>query len=248
MQIDQTNVTVKIDDTNPFGGSEPNELDTEDIEDELRHIKEEKRLIKEENKKIEEAKQKLLEEDKKRKEEEEKRRIAEEEIRKKTMEDEKKRLEDEKKRLEEKREREEREKKEEEERRIKEALNKYREDYTKPSSSSTPLSLASLSTNDDDQIDLISSMRKLIEKNRKVKSLQRTLMEVIEKLHNTLVVQHTESDLEQRAQAVLKSFDEEFSNLLNVAEEKAHISHDSNLFSTICQNIKNDLVLISDWF
>ena len=58
-------------------------------------------------------------------------------------------------------------------------------------------------------------------------------MEVTNKLHSTLVVQHTESYLEQRAQSVLKSFDEEFTNLLNVAEEKAQISHDANFFSTI---------------
>ena len=41
---------------------------------------------------------------------------------------------------------------------------------------------------------------------------------------------------------MLKSFDEEFTNLLSVAETKAQISHDANLFSTICQNIKNDLI------
>ena len=41
---------------------------------------------------------------------------------------------------------------------------------------------------------------------------------------------------------MLKSFDEEFKNLLNVAESKAHMSHDANLFSNICQNIKNDLI------
>ena len=41
---------------------------------------------------------------------------------------------------------------------------------------------------------------------------------------------------------MLKSFDEEFTNLLNVAEAKVQISHNANLFSTICQNIKNDLV------
>ena len=41
---------------------------------------------------------------------------------------------------------------------------------------------------------------------------------------------------------MLKSFDEEFTNLLNFVESKAQISHNANLFSTICQNIKNDLI------
>ena len=70
-------------------------------------------------------------------------------------------------------------------------------------------------------------------------------MEVTDRLHSTLstlAVQHIEVDLEQRAQVVLKSFDEEFTNLLSVAEAKAQISHDANLFSTICQNIENDLI------
>ena len=44
---------------------------------------------------------------------------------------------------------------------------------------------------------------------------------------------------------MLKYFDEEFTNLLNVAESKAQISHDANLFSTICQNIKNDLISLN---
>ena len=67
-------------------------------------------------------------------------------------------------------------------------------------------------------------------------------MEVTDRLHTTLTVQHTESDLKLRTQELLKSFNEEFTNFLNVAEVKAQISHDANLFSTICQNIKNDLV------
>ena len=53
MQIDQTNVTINIDDTKPFGGSKPNVLDIEDIEDKLKQIEEEKRLKEVENKKIE---------------------------------------------------------------------------------------------------------------------------------------------------------------------------------------------------
>lgn len=40
-------------------------------------------------------------------------------------------------------------------------------------------------------------------------------MEVTDKLHSTLAVQHT--NLEQRVEEMLKSFDEEFTNLLNVA-------------------------------
>ena len=67
-------------------------------------------------------------------------------------------------------------------------------------------------------------------------------MEVFDRLYSTLIVQHTELDPIQRAQLVLKYFHEEFTNFLNVVEVKAQISHDANLFSTICQNIKNNFV------
>ena len=54
MKIDQTNVTLNIDDTNPFGGSKPNAPNTEDAKDKLKHIEEDKRLIEIENKKSKE--------------------------------------------------------------------------------------------------------------------------------------------------------------------------------------------------
>lgn len=188
-------------------------------------------LLEEEKRKIEETKKKFLEDEMKRKLEEEKKRVVEEEMKKKTQGDKKKILEEEEK----EKERKEREEKEEVEK-------KQREDDTKPSSLSTLLSLASLTTKGDDQNDLISSFSKLIQKKNIVKSLQRTLMEVTNRLHSTLAVQHIEVDPKQRAHVVLKSFDEEITNLLNVAETKTQISHDANLFRTICQNIKNDLI------
>lgn len=72
-------------------------------------------------------------------------------------------------------------------------------------------------------------------------------MEVVDRLHSTLTVQHIEVDLEQREQGVLKSFHEEFTNFLSVLEIKTQISHDANLFSTICQNIKNDLISLDTY-
>ena len=74
----------------------------------------------------------------------------------------------------------------------------------------------------------------------------KTLMEVIERLHSTLAVQHTEENVEQRIHVVLKSFDEEFMNFLSVVEAKAQILHDANSFSTIYQNIKNDLISLDN--
>ena len=111
MKIDQTNVTLNIDDTNPFGGSEPNVPNTENVEEKLKQTEEEKRLIEVEKKKIEEAKYTFLEEDQKRKQDEDNKRIAEEE---------RKTKEEEKKRSEEKKEREDKERKEEKEKKAKE--------------------------------------------------------------------------------------------------------------------------------
>lgn len=96
MKIEQTNVTLNIDDTNPFGGSEPNILDIKDVEEKLKQFEEETRLIEIEKKKIEEANQQLFEEDRKRKEDEDNRRIAKEERKMKIEEEERKRLEEKK--------------------------------------------------------------------------------------------------------------------------------------------------------
>ena len=79
--------------------------------------------------------------------------------------------------------------KEEEKRKSKKTLEKKQEeDEVKASSSSTPISLSNLTCDHEDQTNLISSLTKLIKKNRKVKSLQRTLMEVTDILNSTLPV------------------------------------------------------------
>ena len=62
MKIDQTNVTINIDETNLFESSKPPESHTEDIEDKLKLIEEEKRMLEEEKKKIEKEKKRLMEE------------------------------------------------------------------------------------------------------------------------------------------------------------------------------------------
>ena len=116
------------------------------------------------------------------------------------------------------------------------------QDDTKCFGSSTPLSLAGLATDDDDQTDFISSLSELIQKNKTIKSLQETLMEVTDRLNSTLAIQHIEENPKQSTQVVLKSFHKDFTNLISIAESKAHISHDANLLSTMCQNIKNDLI------
>ena len=130
--------------------------------------------------------------------------------------------------------RKEKEEKEEEEKKTREKIKKkQKEDETKASSSSTPLSLSDLICDDDDQFDLISCLTKLIEKNKKVKSLQRTLMEVTDRLHNTLAAKHIEENPEQRAKVVVKYFDDEFIDLLSVAESNTHITHDTNIFRVV---------------
>ena len=66
MKIDQTNVTINIDD-NPFVSCDHPKPLSKDIQDQLRLDEEEKRQLVEEEKNIEEAKLKFLEEEKKNK-------------------------------------------------------------------------------------------------------------------------------------------------------------------------------------
>ena len=72
-------------------------------------------------------------------------------------------------------------------------------------------------------------------------------MEVIDTLHSTLATKHTEVDPKQRAKLVVKYFDDKFIDLLSVVESKAQISHDANLFSIVCQNMKNDLISLDTY-
>lgn len=51
-------------------------------------------------------------------------------------------------------------------------------------------------------------------------------------------------DIEQRAQAVIKYFDKKFKSLLAIVEKKAQVTHDDKLFSTICQKIRDDLIVL----
>ena len=78
MQIDETNIAIKMDDTNPFESLEQNEPHSKDIEDQLKKIEEDKNLLEEEKRKIEEAEQKLLQDEMKRKVKEENKRLFKE--------------------------------------------------------------------------------------------------------------------------------------------------------------------------
>ena len=89
MQIDQTNVTINIDGTNPFKILEPPKSYKEDIEDKLKLIEEEKMKLEEERKKEEEEKKRIMEEEIRRKVEKEKRKWLEEEEKKEKEEREK---------------------------------------------------------------------------------------------------------------------------------------------------------------
>ena len=60
MQIDQTNITINIDDTNPFDSFEQPKSQAKVIQDQFKLIEEEKRQLEVEKRKIEEAKYKFL--------------------------------------------------------------------------------------------------------------------------------------------------------------------------------------------
>lgn len=94
---------------------------------------------------------------------------------------------------------------------------------------------------DDYQIELISSLSKIIGKNKKVKSLEGSLLEETNKLQGLISTQLSEVDPQVKEREVIIFFDSEFTTLSDIALVKAQTLHDTQLFQTTCQNIKNDL-------
>ena len=73
--------------------------------------------------------------------------------------------------------------KEDEEKKSEEEERKIEEEDNKATAPSTSLTLATLNNlDDDDQIELTSSLNKIISQKKQVMSLQNTLMDVIDKL------------------------------------------------------------------
>ena len=83
-----------------------------------------------------------------------------------------------------------------------------------------PITLTTLpivSDDDDDQKGLISSFRKLLEKNKSVKILERNLGEVLERMQMTIKKEITKIDMQRKAKEIVKAIYVKFTTLCDIA-------------------------------
>ena len=97
------------------------------------------------------------------------------------------------------------------------------------------------SDEEDEAKNLISSLRKLLERNKSVKSLEKTLTIVLDKMEKAVSPIDTLADIQQRATVLCKAFDDEFSTLMNVTTIQAQTEHNGKLLNTMCTNMRNDI-------
>lgn len=103
----------------------------------------------------------------------------------------------------------------------------------------TPI-LEAVSDDDDDHKGSMSSLRKLLEKKKLVKSLERTLTKVLDKMQKTIHRTITNPDLQTKAKELVKYFDEEFTTFSKIALVQAQENNDASLFDTIFKSVRND--------
>lgn len=79
----------------------------------------------------------------------------------------------------------------------------------------------------------MSSLSKLIEKKKIVKPLEKTLNKVLDRMHKKIISTIENQDLQSKAKELVKTFDEEFTTLAEVALTQAQVKHDASLFDTV---------------
>lgn len=94
---------------------------------------------------------------------------------------------------------------------------------------------------DDDQLEFITSLNKIIGKNKKVKDLEGKVRVLIEKLESVINTKVSKSDPLEKPQSVMNSFDSEFSNLKDIAKIKAQEDFEVEMQQTLSVNIRNDI-------
>ena len=92
---------------------------------------------------------------------------------------------------------------------------------TPPTQIATTTIVSAQSNEEDEAKNLISSLRKLIEKNKSVKSLEKTLTIVLDKMEQVVSPVDTPTNIQQCTTIFCKAFDDEFSTLMNVATIQA---------------------------
>ena len=87
----------------------------------------------------------------------------------------------------------------------------------------------------------MDTLRKLFEKNKTVKSLEKTLSKVLECIQKITSTTIANLDLQDKEKHLVKTFDEDFTNLAKVVATQVQKNHDASLFNTVCTNIHIDL-------
>lgn len=82
---------------------------------------------------------------------------------------------------------------------------------------------------DNDQLELITSLNKIIGKSKKFKNLEGSLKDLIEKLQSVISTKVFDSDPLEREKMVINSFDVEFTNLTDIAKVKAQAAYEAEM-------------------
>ena len=80
-----------------------------------------------------------------------------------------------------------------------------------------------------------------MEKKKSVKSIEKTLSSILDKLQGIIRPIDTPSNVQQCVAIVCKIFDEEFTNLSNVATSQAQNEYNDKILDSMYANIRNDI-------
>ena len=80
-----------------------------------------------------------------------------------------------------------------------------------------------------------------MEEKKLVKSVEKTLTSVLDRLQGIIRPIDTPTDVQQHATILCKVFDEEFRNLSNVATSQSQKEYNDKMLDNMCKNIRNDI-------
>lgn len=133
---------------------------------------------------------------------------------------------------------------EEEKKKAKEEMKKVELKIVTPIPIVTPIigvivkeKLVPLDDDDDDHKGLMSSLRNLFENRKYVKSLEKKLTKILDRIQKIVTTMVANLDLQVNARKLVNIFDEHFTTLVEVASTQAHAKHYSSLFDRVCTSV-----------
>ena len=104
------------------------------------------------------------------------------------------------------------------------------------------VAIAPTQSDEEDEVrNLISSLSKFLEKKKSIKSIEKTLTTILDKMEKIVSPVDTSIDIQQCATILCKAFDDEFTTLMDVATIQAQTEHEGKLLKTMCTNMRNDI-------